>query len=40
MSNVNNVNNEPSEKKTIRQLPQTKFSITKLGQKGTVNLTI
>lgn len=37
MTNVNNVNNEPSEKKSIRpqpKLPQTKYSISKLGQKG------
>lgn len=37
MTNVNNVNNEPSEKKSIRpqtKLPQNKYSISKLGQKG------
>lgn len=37
MTNVNNVNNEQNEKKNIRpltKLPQTKYSISKLGQKG------
>jgi hypothetical protein len=38
INNVNVVNNEPSERKTIRQLPQTKYPLSKLGQKGTVNV--
>lgn len=35
MTNSNKNVNEASERKNIRQLPQTKYSLTKLGQKGT-----
>lgn len=37
-NNANIANNKPNERKNIRQLPQTKFPLTKLGQKGTVNI--
>jgi len=35
---VNSVNNEPIERKNISQLSQTKFPLSKLGQKGKVNI--
>lgn len=38
---MSSTNNELTERKNIRQslsLPQSKYSLTKLGRKGTVNL--